>query len=226
MLEAANGAGANTVKRLVITSSANAIIPYSAIISPDPTKIWDGNWRNPDKKGPYEDVSDAYRAGKSMALNASERFIKENNPAFDIISIAPTFIIGANELVTDRASALQSSNYFVLKPVSGLDASYAPTAAIHLHDTALAHVRALDPKIPGNQVFVMNVIPNWTDMFQIVKREFPEAVKSGQLPNNGNIIPVPITADGSRTEEVLGIKFRSYEEMVKNVVAHYISLSS
>lgn len=62
------------------------------------------------------------------------------------------------------------------------------------------------------------------DAKEIVARRFPEAVKNGDLPNNGSNPSVVSKFNASKTEKTFGIKFASYEDVVVSVVGHYLEL--
>jgi nucleoside-diphosphate-sugar epimerase len=103
-----------------------------------------------------------------------------------------------------------------------------PSTSVHVEDVARLHVEALNPKIEGNQSFLAvsegERGTRWEDAIDIVNRNFPEAVKKGVLPNNGTAGTKRTRLDASRTEEVFGFKFQSYEEQVKAVARQYLSL--
>jgi len=216
------------LKRVVITSSVVAIIPWSLVVSPENEQVFDENSRIPSPPGPYESVFEAYSASKTFALNETEKWIKQEKPSFDVVNIFPSFILGADELVTDPKDAMNGTNYTVLKPTLGLDASYCPGCSIHVLDVAEAHVKALDASVPGNRGYVLSseglAGTNWTKSFDIVKRKFPDAVEKGLLPNNGTIVPVPIQIDERSSEKLLGMKYKGFEAQVESIVGHYLTL--
>jgi nucleoside-diphosphate-sugar epimerase len=89
-LEAAQKSG--TVKRVVVTSSAVALIPPSILLpSDDPptTRVITGNDRLPAIEPPFENAMVAYIASKIAAQRASDKFMKEQSPAFDVVNIQP-----------------------------------------------------------------------------------------------------------------------------------------
>lgn len=57
------------------------------------------------------------------------------------------------------------------------------------------------------------------------KKHFPEAVESGLLPNNASFPSITIKNDPSKTEKVLGIKARSFEDMMVDILGQYVELS-
>lgn len=89
-LEAAQKSG--TVKRVVITSSAVAIIPPSILLpSDDPPsgRVVSGDDRLPEIEPPFDNAFVAYIASKIAAQNASDKFVKEQSPAFDVVNVQP-----------------------------------------------------------------------------------------------------------------------------------------
>jgi nucleoside-diphosphate-sugar epimerase len=66
------------LKRVVITSSTVAIIPWGEFTSGKSETIFDENSRTPSPAGPYADTFEAYAASKVFALNETEKWIKEN----------------------------------------------------------------------------------------------------------------------------------------------------
>jgi len=163
------------------------------------------------------------------ALNATDRFLKNEKPLFDMMNIIPSFFIGRNEIVTDTKDFLTSTNTIAFAPVLGQVSDFAnPGTTIHVNDVAKAHVLVLDPKIKGSQNFGMQsgkVDGNiWESSIDIVKKHFPDAVKDGRLPANGKQPTKRLLYDTSRTEQVFGMKFKSYEEQVVSVAAHYLEL--
>ena len=82
----------STVKRVIIASSAVAIIPPSILLpSDDPpsARVVSGDDRLPDMEPPFDNAFVAYIASKIAAQNASDRFVKEQSPAFDVVNIQP-----------------------------------------------------------------------------------------------------------------------------------------
>jgi len=116
----------------------------------------------------------------------------------------------------------------VLGPVTGKEMSYTPGASVHVRDVALAHIKSLDSKVPGNQGYLLVTGglegTHWEDEFDVVARHFPNAVADGTLSNNGKILTAPVKIDESASEKALGFKYRGFEDQVKDVVEHYLEL--
>jgi nucleoside-diphosphate-sugar epimerase len=216
------------VKRVVITSSVVAIIPWAEFTGGKADTIWDENSRTASPTGPYANTFEAYGASKVIALNETEKWIQEKKPTFDVVNIFPSFVVGADELNEEPLDGLSGTNFTVLKPAIGQDASYLPGTSVHVKDVALAHVKALDSKVPGNQGYVLSseglAGTKWEQVFDIVKSKFPDEVAKGVLPNNGNVVSLPIQIDERRSEKLLGMKYRGFEEQAESTLSHYLSL--
>jgi nucleoside-diphosphate-sugar epimerase len=218
-----------SVKRVVITSSVIAIVPWKDFSSGKSETVFDGNSRTEFIPGPYGSAFEAYSASKIKSLNETEAWIEKEKPSFDVAHILPGFVIGKDELIIDINDTMYGTNKEVLKPVTGGDDGYIPGTSVHLYDVALAHVKALDPKLPA-QCYVLTSEglrgTHWEESMPTVAKAFPSEVKSGILANNGKTVTLPVKIDESKSEELLGWKFKSFEEQVKNIVGHYLELVS
>jgi nucleoside-diphosphate-sugar epimerase len=218
------------IKRIVITSSEAAIIPWEEFIAKEVDTVFDDKYEIPFPAGPYSHVFEAYAASKVRALVATKEFVKEKKPEWDVINIMPSFVVGDNEMVTDPKLICDNTVAAAFAQVLGGDSGWGavPSTSIHVADTARLHVEALNPKIEGNQSFLAvsegERGTRWEEAIEIVNRNFPEAVKKGVLPNNGTASTKRTKTDSSRTEKVFGFKFQSYEEQVKSVVNQYLAL--
>ena len=143
---------APSVKRIVITSSIVAVMPRNQ--ETDTTLTADG--RIPDSHGPFSNPFEAYCAAKANALNATDAFVQNQRPQFDVINVMPTFFIGKSELITSPKDIIQSTSGFALGPILG-QKSDNPRAGVQIHadDVAKVHVLSLNPKVKGNQNFGM-----------------------------------------------------------------------
>jgi nucleoside-diphosphate-sugar epimerase len=218
-----------SIKRIVITSSVVAIVPWKDFSSGKCETIFDEKSRSPFIPGPYDNVFEAYSAGKTKALNDAEAWVEKEKPSFEVAYIFPGFVIGKDELVTDVKDAMYGTNKEVLNPVTGGDDGFIPGASVHLYDVALAHVKALDSKVPA-QGYVLSSEglrgTHWEEAMPIVAKNFAAEVKSGVLANNGKTVTLPVKIDERKSEEILGMKYLSYEEQVNNIVGHYLELVS
>ncbi|KAH7360239.1 hypothetical protein BKA65DRAFT_576853 [Rhexocercosporidium sp. MPI-PUGE-AT-0058] len=218
------------IKRIVITSSEVAIIPWEEFIAKEVDTVFDDKYQIPFPAGPYSNAFEAYAASKVRALLATNEFVREKKPEWDVINIMPSFVVGDNEMITDPTLIADGTVAAAMAQVLGGDSGWGavPSTSVHVADVARLHVEALDPRIEGDQSFLAvsegERGTRWEEALEIVQRNFPEAVRKGVLLNNGKAATKRTRVDSRRTEEVFGWKFQSYEEQVKSVVRQYLSL--
>lgn len=144
------------VKRIVITSSAAAIVPVTAFGGSD--DVWTAEHRTDPIPSPYfNNVQVAYGTSKTLALKYAEDFIASEKPTFDAIHIHPVMVLGRDELALTAKDVNSGSNSYALGVVLGKSTPDPfPCVVTHIEDVAAAHVRSLDPKVAGNQSFLLS----------------------------------------------------------------------
>jgi len=218
------------VKRVVITSSVYATVPYECLSTRDMAEgeIYTADHRLAFDEGPYEDESQAYAASKVKALNESERWMRENEPSFDLVNIHPPFVLGRDDLVTNAEDAMRGTNGVILRPALGkANPNPLPGCSAHLEDIARLHVEALQARIPaGSYQAATNSAEGirWEEVNEIVQQLFPEAVREVVLPNSGGSKTLACHLDVSKTEETFGWKFQGFGKQVESVIEHYLEL--
>ena len=217
-----------TVERVVVTSSIIAIYGFEAGSGKD--IVWTAETRQPLDEGPYTNSMHAYAASKIAALNHAEGWIKSEKPQFDTIHIHPGFIFGRDELCDSTDYFQTGTNRILLNIALGnatknltLTVSYA-----HVNDVARAHVMSLEPKVLGDQSFILSNPGHngetWDDVLSIVEKHYPEEVRSGVFNPNNAWSARGFKADVQKTEETFGFKHATLEESVKSVLDHYLEL--
>ncbi|KAJ9605711.1 hypothetical protein H2200_009560 [Cladophialophora chaetospira] len=214
------------VKKVVITSSVAAVMPSEP-------KVFDADNILPDPEGPYTHPFWAYCASKQLALSATRRFIAEKNPHFDVISVMPSFVLGPNGFAKGKEDYTEggASNRNGLASLLGIMLDEPrPGIVCHVDDVAVVHVKALNAEVKGHQNFGVtfdgpNVI-EWNDAQGIVKKKLPELVEKGVFPLGGNVVSPPLPYVAAKTEQALGIKFKSFEEMIVDLASAYARIVS
>ncbi|KAF4471805.1 NAD dependent epimerase dehydratase [Fusarium albosuccineum] len=188
-----------SIKRVVITSSMATLLSWDYIISDDRDR--------------------AYGPAKALALVATEKFIQEEKPHFDVINLLPSMVIGRNELNTSKEEVASGTNNGVMGPLIGAK-SEMPTlgASVHLNDVSRAHIDVLNPLIPGNRNFPCSSGglqgTTWDDAKDIARRRFGKSVSDGTCTLDGTFPTRPLRLDASEAEDVLGWKFAGFEGQV------------
>lgn len=154
------------VQRVVVTSSVASLAPF-ANIAGEPTEQRFGPQDRCDPiPSPFMNIPQvAYHTSKILALKRAEDFVQSEKPSFDVIHIHPTIVLGRDELATTPEAVDSGSNAWALGPALGRRSEKpVPAIVTHVDDVALAHVRALNPDVPGNQSFLLNNSEgdNWT----------------------------------------------------------------
>jgi nucleoside-diphosphate-sugar epimerase len=215
-----------TVRRVVITSSITALIPFSEVNGSQRCSTWISPMdRIPFVPGPYANEFEAYAASKVAALQEAEAWMATHQPHFDVVHLHPSFVEGRNDLALHTREVLKGTNAIILSIALGKQFDHSTMGAtVHLEDVARVHVQALDELVPGNASYILSQNTEWDEVREIVSRNFPEAVERGLLPNSGSAITHPVFIDSFSSEEIFGFRHTGLEEHVKSVVGHYLEL--
>ncbi|KAI0191909.1 putative cinnamoyl-CoA reductase [Astrocystis sublimbata] len=207
-----------SLKKLVITSSVYGNSP----VPPDLTRTIDADTRIPDVPGPYDSMVPAYWASKIAVTNATDLFIKNNNPSFDVNLVYPGWVFGNDDRALSVKDFLSSTNFVLLGIMTGRhDPEPRPAGVVHVSDAAKLHMLALEDDAPRN---IGAAIPHvFDEAWDMVTKHFPKEVESGAL-TKGSQPTVPILWDPSKTESHFNFTFRSWEDIVLSAVGQYIEL--
>lgn len=218
----------NTIKRVVITSSCAVYIEPELLTGPVSTPVVRTEAdRNAEIEPPYADVLCAYVASKTSAFLRSEQWMEQHKPDFDVVNLAPTYVVGRHELATSTADLLSTSNVLALRMALGLAPAGSPAevaSTVHIDDVAAIHLAALDTeKIPANE-YLFGQVMAWNDVCEVTKRLFPEQVAKGLLPCTADVPSKPVAVSKQRTESTFGIELRGLDDMVVDLVGQYLEL--
>jgi nucleoside-diphosphate-sugar epimerase len=217
-----------SMKRVIFTSSTSAMLPWSAFTTGS-SEVFNEDSRTPFPVGPYENDFQAYNAGKIAALEVTETWAAKHNSHFDVINVAPAFVIGKSELITRPEDILLGTNAAAIAAVFGHKNPY-PNASIttHVDDTALLHIKALEPRVPSNSLWLAVSAETdamvWNDALVVAGKRYPKAIKEGIFPNNGDQPTLRTRVDNLRTRKFFDIKFTGYEGQVTSVLDHFLEL--
>ncbi|RHZ64929.1 putative 3-beta hydroxysteroid dehydrogenase/isomerase [Aspergillus thermomutatus] len=210
----------SSIKRVVITSSIAALIPLTGV--PEGGVIRENNnWdlavdANADFTGPDDSATSfaLYHASKLLANNASWEFKNTEKPHFSLVTLHPAFVWGHNHVQASAEEVKGGTNGMLFGTImTGKPAG--SVTGVHVQDVAEAHIKALDELVPdGSKVLLAGQKASWSDVARIVKRDYPEigAKITEDIP--GQSYPL----DTAEAEKVLGMKCRSLEQMIKDVV--------
>ncbi|KAF2502199.1 NAD(P)-binding protein [Lophium mytilinum] len=227
----ASAAKTPSIRRVVITSSAVTLVPFQWNLDPDSTKVYTERDVNRDPITPYTSVMDAYWASKSLARTAVLDFISEEKPHFDVISLLPSVVIGADERATSTEELLEGTRTLVMGPVLGVESPFPMVGVpVDMEDVARAHVDALKPSVPGNAEYVLSSDTpegiEWDQALDLAKKYVADDCGEGKaLPLGGSFPTTKWLLDVSATEKAFGWKFTPYEVTMRGLLKQYVELS-
>ncbi|KAG6034223.1 hypothetical protein E4U41_006655 [Claviceps citrina] len=216
-----------SVQRLVHTNSFACI--YDAAAGPCPGKTYTSRDWSPLT---YQDgvcatnAPAAYRASKTAAEKAAWRFMSERKPGFDLVSLCPTMVFGPF-LPGSMPKAIRdvnTSNLMVWSVVSaGRDQPVPQTKGpcwVDVRDVAAAHVNALlVPEAGGGRYMLCQGVycnQELADISRKVTSKYTDKIpvgKPGQRESHSHF-----GVDTSDTERVLGLKWRTLEDSLADLV--------
>ena len=92
---------------------------------------------------------------------------------------------------------------------------------VHIEDVAEAHIKALDSKIlDGSSFLLAGRESTWSEVARIVQKDYPGS-GAGIVPHvGGEAQPI----DSSKAERELGMSWRTWEQMVHEVMDQQLGL--
>ncbi|CAH0043436.1 unnamed protein product [Clonostachys solani] len=230
-----------SVKRVVITSSISAIIPFFDTAEHDTSGFYTN--QSPISIGGIESWPDqapenvAYVLSKIYVADCVRKYVQSNEPKlhFSVVNVLPGTTVGPNELASTPRELLVGSNMVVMGPLLGIKFAPIPSVVSHVDDVAFAHLKTLNLDISPGDIFSLLPVFNskadptlfkWDDAVNIVREEFPEATNCGMFPFGGTVPVVQVLADSTEDEKMLGRKFKGYREAVIDVVRQYLKLAA
>jgi len=217
---------APTVKRVVITSSFAAIVngkQHPAVYSEE---LW-----NPITMEEAMQPAGTYRASKTFAERAAWDFVKDNKPNFTVATINPPMVFGP--VANDQSLAsINTSNARILDAIQGKHKDSIPPTGVYLwvdvREVALAHVLAMEKEeAQGNRFFLCAGHFSNKAISDVLRKNFPELapeLPSADVPDD---VPADVyQADNSKSRNVLGITYRTFEESIKDTARTLLDLGA
>lgn len=210
---------APSVKRVAVTSS------FAAIVNPsNHPKTYDENSWNPITEEEAVIPANTYRASKTFAERAAWDFVEKEKPNFTLTVLNPPLVLGPIIHYLNSLDAINTSNQRVRDLVQGKYKDDLPASGVYLwidvRDLADAHVLAIElEEAQGHRYFVTAGYFSNKQIADVIREQFPEL--EGQLPSKDvkDDLPADIYGyDNSKTAKVLGIKFKSLQDSIKDTV--------
>lgn len=216
---------APTVKRVIITSSFASIINPSKGTNVGHTYS-EKDWNPITHEEALESPAAGYRASKVFAEKAAWEFVEEEKPNFSLSTMCPPLVLGPIVHYLNSLDALNTSNQRIRDTMLGKYKDEIPETGIYIwvdvRDLALAHVLAVEKAEAANKRFFITegyftnrkIAESIAKSYPELKDKLPtDKAKGGDFPKEG-IYGI----DNSRTKDVLGIKYRSFDESIRDTV--------
>ncbi|KAF2817764.1 NAD(P)-binding protein [Mytilinidion resinicola] len=221
-----------SIRRVIITSSAVTLVPFQWNLAPDSRRVYTERDVNTNPVQPYTSVMDAYWASKSLARTTVLDFISEQKPHFDVVSLLPSVVVGADERATSTEELLEGTRTLVMGPVLGVQSPFPMVGVpVDIVDVARAHVDAIKPSVPGNAEYVLSSdTPDgieWDQALNLAKTYLPDDCGEGKaLPLGGSFPTTKWLLDVSTTEKAFRWKFTPYATTMRGLMEQYVELAN
>ncbi|KAJ5613170.1 cinnamoyl-CoA reductase [Penicillium lagena] len=212
------------IKRVLITSSI--VANMAPMPDPSVTVTASSRVQLPEIPEAFSNVFEAYVLAKITEINNVDSFVKQQKPHFSVATIIPGYVYGRDELVLDSDTAISkgSSSGILLRSLTGTDCP-APIHGgyVHIDDLAQVYVKVLElqPEADTPRSFGACSLVSYDDAWHLAEKNFPNEVFASLL-KQATLPTLPISYDSSETEKYLNIKFRPFEDAVKDVVQLYL----
>ena len=210
---------APSVKRVAITSSFASILNAKK-----PEKSYsEANWNPVTMEEALSAPATAYQASKTFAEKAAWEFVEKEKPSFKLSTICPPLVLGPVVSYLNNLESINTSNQRILDMMKGKCKEDLTATRVFIwvdvRDVALAHVKAIEmPEAAGKRFFCTAGYFDNAKIAQVVKDKFPEYA-SGLPEKPESDMPADIfDIDNSRSKEVLGLKYRPFEDAIVDTV--------
>jgi len=159
-----------------------------------------------------------YQASKILAHQATIAWMEENNPDFSLVTLHPTFVMG-HSLIQTSAADIGGINGLFWSTLQAEKPQFPPMV-VNVRDVADAHLRAATVGTGERtmEFLLSGCETSWDHVLSFVKSDFPE-VEVGWTPPFAEASKV----DTSRAEKVLGMKWRSTEEIFGSMILQQLA---
>jgi len=222
VLQAAARYGKGKVRRVVSTSSFASIVDIPKGQRPGYTyseKDW--NPMTYDEAAEEPNGTVAYCASKALAEKAQWKWIEENKPSFTLATICPPWVFGPHIPALTSTKKLNESSHLLFNIIGSSkipDFDFGGFADVRV--VAAAHIAAFEQDAGAGQRFLVGSHFNYQSAVNAARQTVPEL--QSRLPvgdPKANPVEEIYTVDGSKASSVLGVKYISLENSMKDSFA-------
>ncbi|RDB27412.1 hypothetical protein Hypma_004368, partial [Hypsizygus marmoreus] len=227
-----NGKG---IKRIVVTSSCASVLEIGS------DKIFtELDWnelsiREVKEQGNKASGASIYRASKTLAEKAAWELYEKNKAdiTWDLAVLNPPFVFGpvihdVKDLASLNTSARQWYDAVLVEGAFSKEALETQGSGwIDVRDVAEAHVRALEKEAAGGERIIVSAGSYvWQDWRDAANSLSPSPIPSHTplpvgFPGAGLKAKPPVQYNTEKATRILGIKYRTKEELARDTLADF-----
>ena len=225
VLEAIRRFGTN-VRRLVNTSSFACMLDMNAGARPGYIYT-EADW-NPMS---YEEASTApgpaaYCASKALAEKAIWNWVAKEKPSFGVVVMNPPWVFGPHVGGIKDTKNLNESTHALFKLIGANEIPPVDFAGfVDARTLAEAHIAAFEKEGIDGERFLVGSHFDYQSVVDAMRAEVPQLKDKLPVGTPGKI-PETYNLDGSKAEKVLGIKYISLAQSMKDSYAQFIEVGA
>ncbi|KAL6414177.1 NAD dependent epimerase/dehydratase [Ilyonectria robusta] len=215
ILEAAKQWGPS-VRRVVITSSHASVCDLGK--GKRPGYVYDEKDWNPVtfEEAAVADGVVAYCASKALAEKAAWDWVAKNEPKFDLVTITPPWIFGPYVTELTNTKGISESLQLLYGIIGATEVPPFDFGGFaDAREVAAAHVLGFEVPEAGGQRFWVGQNFNYQSAVDAAREQIPE-LRSRMPVGQPGVVEDTYTVDGSKATRVLGLKYRTLAETVKD----------
>ncbi|ORX56791.1 NAD(P)-binding protein [Hesseltinella vesiculosa] len=239
ILKAAHSHGKN-VKNVVVTSSVASVASESVRTSQPGYVFTEEDWNDEaitvlkqfTSTGQTSPPGLAYVASKNEAERSLWKFKQENNPAFTLTTILPSFVLGpqlvspkSRQDVSKGSSSAYLVNYVIGESTDPQQPPFAPFF-VDVTDVARAHVLAVEQgeKANGQRYIASAGTFDFQRIVDYLREAYPAKQSTIAEGIPGKYITATFGIDGSKLTRDLGLVYTDLKTTTLNTGAQFINL--
>lgn len=209
------------LRRIVVTSTVGTICDFLEKGTFDESN-WEKYEATDDLSGlqAKEDMFGAYFAAKTISEKAIWSFIDTHKPHFDVVALLPSIVIGKVLIREPDAPPVGTNILIWLWAVLGgpVKLGNGVSYFIDIKDAAMAHVKALDLLVEGNQrIIISGAKADLNSLQAMVEKKLPHEWKFGTYIGNDEV-----EVSNAKSKKVLDMTYVPLETLVVDTIAQYM----
>ncbi|KAF8879132.1 hypothetical protein BD779DRAFT_1552618 [Infundibulicybe gibba] len=223
------------LKRIVIISSTSAIQSFNR--TSEPVTVSETHWNDAavaliKEKGRDARGGAKYEASKTLAERAAWSFVDEHRHeiGWDLVCTHPSMVYGPclHDVATPADLNLTSLDWYtnmILRDHISVDPRIPNDRPwVDVRDVATAHVLALEkPEAGGERIIICAGPSVWQEWLNAANALFPPGTSRWKFAQGdpGGKITHMMKYDTSKAARILGMKYRTMEETITDILADY-----